>query len=146
MAALFKGFNAQWGLAINRNWDATLFQTTGKTKGIGAAAGVSFGLQKGSFNSLVAKSGQGGGQTFAVSAAPVSFNENFDDDGKLIGGSAGPKGPLAVGINSTSQGNTIGTTNLREDLHEFWESVKSSVQQFVDEANRAMTYPSPLRP
>ena len=49
------GGNAQWGAALNLSTgDATFFQTTGRSSGLGADIGAGFGFQTGSSNDLVA--------------------------------------------------------------------------------------------
>ena len=105
--------------------------------------GGGVGVQAGSLNDLVAKTGEGGGRS--VSFATVFFGGtiNVGDNGGATGGGSG-RGGLGLGlvVNSTSNGNTLGTVNLYQPIKDMVNSVVNSAKQLGDQAVRAMNCPN----
>ena len=124
--------------------DATIFQTHGQSSGLGLSAGPGMGLQHGSFNDLVAKSGSGGGRS-ANGATPLMTGAvNFDDARRPTGGGLGTAG-AGFAINSTANGNTLGTVNLYAPLAAAARRTTDAIRLFRSDAARALLCPNGCR-
>ncbi len=84
-AAGDKGFNGAAGIAMHSSGDFMLFQTAGPSTGLGAAGGYQVGVQQGTLNDLVARTGERGGQAASTTVLGMSGSLKFHDRRRLTG-------------------------------------------------------------